>query len=395
MRGEFHTGGFDQATFDGKGRGSIVHTSQKRRRRTLKCSVAAVLVAALASGFAFAGSSASAGGQKHVKISMELVLTGVQFAQNAALGMRTAASDAGDVSISINGPTTINPVLAQQQVQSAVSSSTDGLGIDPFTPDLWGKTLSTVSKQVKNILLMNDKPVISPSQLGSAAVKTYVGISDANYARALARATIKLGHVPANTPGPILLGQCVPGSTGVLAERNTAYLQVFHQMLPKAKVIQFNSQVVPAKNTAAWTSELTAHPNAVLGLGGCDQDGTSLYLVKKKLHLTKLVAGGIDLTPEAIKGVADGTLAATLIDDYFVQGYVAASLLIQGARGTALPQGWIDSGYTLLTKANVAAIQKANASDSASAEYWRPIAQGVLKKRQAKPLAAAWGGVTN
>lgn len=372
-----------------------MHTIQKRRRRPLRWIAVLAAAAALAAGASLAGTSATASGHKHVNISMELVLTGVQFAQDAALGMKTAAADAGDVSISVNGPTSINPVLAQQQVASAASRNPDGLGIDPFTPDLWGHTLATVSKQVKNLLLMNDKPVISPSQLGSASVKTYVGISDANYARQQATAVIRAGHLSPSTTGTVLLGQCVPGATGVLAERNTAFLQVIHRMLPKTKVIQFNSEVVPAKNTAAWTSELTAHSDAVLGLGGCDQDGSSLYLVKKKLHLTKLVAGGIDLTPEAIRGVADGTLVGTLSDDYFVQGYVAAWLLIQGARGHALPHGWIDTGSTLFTKANIAEIQKAKASQEAFVAYWRPKAQAILKKMQVKPLAAAWGGLTN
>ncbi|MDP9258746.1 MAG: sugar ABC transporter substrate-binding protein [Actinomycetota bacterium] len=378
-----------------------MHTTEKRRRGAPKRSVAAALVAAaLAAGVAaFAGTSASsakgtAGAADHVSISMELVLTGVQFAQDASLGMKTAAADAGNTTITITGPPSINPVLAQQHVTSAVAQSPDGIGIDPFTPDLWGRTLKTVSGQVKNILLMNDKPVISPSQLGSAAVKTYVGISDANYARALATAAIKGGKLVPSTTGEVLLGQCVPGSTGVLAERNTAFLQVIHKLLPKTKVIQFNSQVVPAKNTAAWTSELTAHPKAVLAIGGCDQDGTSLYLVKKKLGL-KVAAGGIDLTPEAIKGVADGTLAATLVDDYFVQGYVAASLLINAARGKPLPVGWIDTGYTLVTKANVASIKAAAASDKAAIAYWTPKAKAILRNLKPQPLKAAWGGLTN
>jgi ribose transport system substrate-binding protein len=378
-----------------------VHTTEKRRRGATKRSFAAALIAvALAAAVAaFVGTSASsaestAGAADDMSISMELVLTGVQFAQDASLGMKTAAADAGHTKINVTGPPSINPVLAQQQVTSAVAQSPDGMGIDPFTPDLWGRTLKTVAAQVKNILLMNDKPVISPSQLGSAAVKTYVGISDANYARALATATIKGGGLTPSTTGEVLLGQCVPGSTGVLAERNTAFLQVIHKMLPKTKVIQFNSQVVPAKNTAAWTSEFTAHPDAVLALGGCDQDGTSLYLVKKKLGV-KAVAGGIDLTPEAIKGVADGTLVATLVDDYFVQGYVAASLLIQGARGKALPKGWIDTGYTLVTKANVASIKAAASSDKAAIAYWTPKAKAILNNLEVKPLKAAWGGLTN
>ena len=40
---------------------------------------------------------------------------------------------------------------------------------------------------------------------------------------------------------------------------------------------------------------------------------------------------------------------------------MAATLLIDAARGKPLPQGWINTGYTLITKQNVAAITKANA----------------------------------
>jgi ABC-type sugar transport system substrate-binding protein len=373
-----------------------VHKTQEGRRGfsnrlLISAAIAALAVTAVAT---LGGASASAAPRADVKIHMELVLTGVQFARDAALGMKTASTAAGQVSMTVTGPPSINPVLAQQQVTQAVSQSPDGIGIDPFTPDLWQRTLKDVAGQVKNILLMNDKPVISPSQLDSASVNTYVGLSDANYARALANVVISGAHLSPSTTGTVLLGQCVPGATGVLAERNTAFLQIIHKRLPKTKVIQFNSEVVPAKNTSAWTSQLSAHPTAVLALGGCDQDGTSLYLVKKKLHL-KVAAGGIDLTPEAVKGVADGTLVCTLNDDYFVQGYVAASLLIKGARGQALPQGWIDTGYTIVTKSNIKAITKATSSDAARITYWKPRAEAILKNLKVKPLVAAWGGLTN
>lgn len=365
------------------------------RRRPL---AAVAAVTALACGIpAISGTTASeASSGKHVSVAMELVLTGVQFAQNAALGMRTAAADAGNVSLSINGPTSTDPTLAQQQVMSELSQSPDAYGIDPFTPDLWQHTLSTVASQVKDVLVMNDKPVVTPSSAASAVVKTYVGISDADYARELATATITNAHLSTATTGTVLLGQCVPGSAGVLAERNTAFLEVIHSMLPKTTVIQFDSQVLPSANTSAWTSELSAHPTAVLALGGCDQDGSSLYLVKRKLHLKTIVAG-IDLTPQALEGVADGTLTDTLVDDYFVQGYVATALLIDAARGQALPKGWVNTGYTLVTKANVAAVEKANSSNAASVAYWKPKAEAILQNLAAhtKPITAAWGGTTN
>src|SRR6266851_500439 len=187
-------------------RKGVVHNTQERRRAFSKRLLVKTAIAALAAtGVAsFVGASASAAPRTHVNIHMELVLTGVQFAQNAALGMNTAAKAAGDTSITITGPPSINPVLAQQQVTQAVSQSPDGIGIDPFTPDLWQHTLQTVSGQVKNVLLMNDKPVISPSQVSSAAVKTYVGISDANYARALATATIAGAGLKPSTTGTVL-----------------------------------------------------------------------------------------------------------------------------------------------------------------------------------------------
>lgn len=373
------------------------HKVRWRRAYRRPLAVAAAAAAAASGVVAFGGATTStAATSQHVSVAMELVLTGVQFAQNAALGMRTAAADAGNVSLTINGPTSVDPTTAQSQVTSELSQSPNAYGIDPFTPDLWQHTLSTVTGQVKQVLVMNDKPVVAPTQLSSAVVKTYVGISDADYARALATATIRRAGLSASTTGLVLIGQCVPGSAGVLAERNTAYLGVIHSMLPKTTVIQFDSQVIPAANTSAWTSELSAHPKAVLALGGCDQDGTSLYLVKRKLHL-KVVAGGIDLTPQALTGVANGTLTDTLVDDYFVQGYVATWLLIQAARGHALPQGWINTGYTLVTPANVGAVIKANASNAGSVAYWGPKARAIVNNlaTHTKPILAAWGGVTN
>ena len=307
---------------------------------------------------------------------MELVLTGVKFAQDSSLGMRTAAA-ADNASVTISGPPSIDPVKAQSQVTAAVAQGPDAMGIDPFTPDLWQHTLSTVTRQMKNVEAVNDPPVLEASQAASAIVKTYVGISNSQYGTELATATIKNAHLPSSTTGTVLLGQCVPGKIGVLAQRNTAMLNVIHQMLPNTNVIQFDSQVVPTANTVAWTNELQAHPNPVLALGGCDQDGTSLDILKKKLG-QHFVAAGVDLTPEALSGVADGTLVDALVEDYYVQGYIAEHLLAEAARGKPLPQGWVDTGLTLVTKSNVAAITQANQSDAAAIAYWKPQVDAYL-----------------
>jgi ABC-type sugar transport system substrate-binding protein len=376
-----------------------VHRDKETRRRVPSGRLAAVAAVALfATGLtAVGGTSVSvAASPKPVTIDMELVLTGVQFAVNATLGMDTAATNAGGVTINVNGPTSIDPTLAQSQVTTDIAQSPTGLGIDPFTPDLWGHALATAIAAVPNTLVMNDKPVISPSQLSSASVHTYVGISDADYASELASATIKTAGLSPSTKGTVLIGQCVSGSTGVLAERTTAYLSTIHKLLPKTTIVTFNSQVVQTMNTSAWTSELTAHPKAVLALGGCDQDGASLYLVKRKLHL-HFATGGIDLTPQSLAGVANGTLADTLNDDYFVQGYVAATMLIDAARGKPFPQGWINTGYTLITKQNVAAITKANQSNAATVSYWLPKALAIVNHLSAhtQPLKAAWGGTND
>jgi ABC-type sugar transport system substrate-binding protein len=92
----------------------IVYRDKGRWRGTPRRTLAVVAsVAALAAAVtAVGGASASGASAKHVSIATELVLTGVQFAQNASLGMKTAAADAGSTTITINGPTSINPVLA-------------------------------------------------------------------------------------------------------------------------------------------------------------------------------------------------------------------------------------------------------------------------------------------
>jgi ribose transport system substrate-binding protein len=373
-----------------------VHRFRAIRPRTLGTATGVALLIGLtacggSSTASSSGGTAKASAKGHVNLAFELVLTGVKFAQDAALGIRAAATDAGNVSVSVSGPPSVDPVAAQQQVTDELSQSPDGYAIDPYTPDLWQRTLATVAKQVKNTLVMSDRPVVAPGQLGSSSVKTYVGISDAAFATTLATDTIKNARLSPSTTGKVLLGQCVPGKTGTLAERSTAFLAVIHRLLPKTTVIQFDSQVVPTANTSAWTAELQANPNPVLALGGCDQDGASLDIVKKKLHM-HFVAAGVDLTPQSLSGVADGTLTDTLNEDYYVQGYVVASLLAQAARGHALPQGFVDTGFTLITKSNVAAIQKAESSNAATIAYWKPAVEAILKNVHAGtfPLTDAW-----
>ena len=75
-----------------------MHRDKETRRRVPRGRLAAVAaVALIATGLtAVGGTSVSvAASPKPVTIDMELVLTGVQFAVNATLGMDTAATNAG------------------------------------------------------------------------------------------------------------------------------------------------------------------------------------------------------------------------------------------------------------------------------------------------------------
>src|SRR4051812_35779628 len=143
--------------------------SMTHLRRTIPRGVLIVLAAVAMSALAACGdddstntSSANASSaststtktsaNKEVSVAMQPVVTGVKFAQDMVVGMKSAAADDGAIALTVQGPPMLDAVAAQKVVTDLLSQNPDGIGISPFPAELWNRTMQTVHDRVPNSL---------------------------------------------------------------------------------------------------------------------------------------------------------------------------------------------------------------------------------------------------
>lgn len=336
------------------------------------------------------GGEEAGGGEskEQVSIAMVEILTGVSFGQEIAEGMKGFAAEDGAVDLQVQGPPTVEPEVAQKQAADLLATNPEAMGVAPFPPELWTRTMKTITEQVDNYLVFNERPSSEPQDVSAAPIQLFVGTDDKSEAREMLEETIKLAKIPASSSGEVILGQCVAQEAGVLAQRTEGFEEALASLLPKAKVEKFTSEVEPQANTEAWTTELAAHPSPIIATGTCDQDGTSLYKVKKEKGYD-MVVGAMELPPETIAGLKDGSIIAAMGTNWWLQGYTATRMLAEATRGEELPEGFVNTGQRLFTKADIAAVEER------ASEPEKFYAEGVEElfgngMPEAVPIEEAW-----
>jgi ribose transport system substrate-binding protein len=350
--------------------------------------------AASTGGTAAATSEAAAPSEdkKPVKLAMELTLTGVKFGQDTKAGIEGFVEEDGAVELDVQGPPSIDPVTAQKQLTDMLAKNPDAVGVAPFPPELWQRTLTTIHQRFPDAsLTFNIKPAGKVEDVDKAPIQTFVGVDDTESAREVLRKTIELAGLGPDTTGMAIIGQCVAGETGVLYERTQGFKQVFAELLPEVEVHEFDSKVEPQANTNAWTAELAANPDPVLAIGTCDQDGTSLYKIKKQRGYTFPV-GAVETPPEVVAGIKDGSILASSAVNWYLEGYTAARLLAEAARGAEMPKGFVDIGTTLITKDNIDEIEKRDSSLAETKAWYAPKIEELFADLPAHthPMQDAW-----
>ncbi|MGE0066353.1 MAG: sugar ABC transporter substrate-binding protein [Solirubrobacterales bacterium] len=302
---------------------------------------------------------AGGGGEakEEVSVAMVEILTGVQFGVEIKEGMEDFAAEDGSVDLSVQGPPSTEPEVAQKMATDLLAKSPDAMGVAPFPPELWTRTMKTITEQVDNYLVFNERPSSEPQDVSAAPIQLFVGTDDKSEAREMLEAAIEAAKLPKSETGTVILGQCVAQEAGVLAQRTEGFEEALAKLLPNAKVDKFTSEVEPQANTEAWTTKLAAEPNPVLATGTCDQDGTSLYKVKKAKGYDFAV-GAMELPPEVISGLKDGSILVAMGTNWWLQGYTATRMLAEAARGEELPEGWVNTGQQLFTGEDVAAVEE-------------------------------------
>jgi ribose transport system substrate-binding protein len=326
---------------------------------------------------------------KQVHVAMEEILTGVSFGQEIKEGAEAFAKEDGNVDLEINGPPSTEPEVAQKQATDMLAKQPEAFGFAPFPPELWTRTAANIVEQVgDNVLTFNERPTSEVSDISSSPVQLFVGSNDHGEAQQMLEETIKLAKIPASSTGEVILGQCVAQEAGVLAQRTEGFEEALKNLLPKANVRKFTSEVEPQANTEAWTTMLAAHSDPILATGTCDQDGTSLATLKKTKGY-KMVVGAMELPPATQEGLKEGTITATMGTNWWLMGYTAARMLTEAARGAELPEGFVPTGYKLFTPEDVAEVEE-RTKDPASfykADVEKLFANGMPST---EPIENAW-----
>jgi ABC-type sugar transport system substrate-binding protein len=360
------------------------YASRATTRWAIALASAASLLAAGASQVSARSHVASAAsGKKLVLVQLQ----SAPFYSQMQTGFKAAAAAQG-FSVSVTGPPQLNPSTAVSDTQDAISAGTNGLLVSAF-----GSFTPILNGAIKQNIAVCTVDVSDPG----SKVPCHVGSPTANEGAALAKYfATKLG---AHAKGDIVSGICVPGYPP-LAAKITGFDDEMKTLEPGVKVLgPYNVTGAPTTNQAAWLRLASQNPKAIGFFGACDQDLPSLVRMKQQSknahYLIGAVAGGDD--PTAMAAIRSGVLTAAINQHGYVDGYVGATLLIRHIlHGTALPVGWLNTQFDLVTKANVnkiaSVVNTATAGNGkVAATYYAPLIKSIL----AKPKSAVAGPVTS
>lgn len=367
------------------------HHRHPLTHKTPLVAIAVVAVLGIAACSDGASGGANSAGRKEVSLVFATGVPSGEDSRRVAEGVEQAAQDFGPIRYTFNTPPSFDPVAAQRQASDLLSTRPDGVGISPFPPELWQRTLSAASDQIDS-LAFQTKPVETVDQATGSSVATFVGLNDTEIGRAAMRATIENSGLGPDTTGTALIGECFPSTSGALFERTQGIRQVLAAQLPQVRVAVFDSKTEPRENINAWEAVIQATPDAVVAIGTCDQDGVSIDNVKRRTGAT-IVAGALEAPPEVIRGLKDRTIAAAAANNYWLTGYVATRLLADRVRGVgSLPVGFIDTGFTMIDSNNAAEIEVRDSAPVEAARWYAPMVEEIFADLDShvRPLADAW-----
>lgn len=294
------------------------------------------------------------------------------LAQNQAAGVKLASSQAG-ASVNWVGPADINPPAAVKGLQNAVAAGADGAIVAAFPGELFKVPIDRAGMPVVTIDLQ------SP---GSKAA-THFGPSKYDLGVALAKEFAKA--LPANASGTVVGGICVPGLP-VLVAAQQGFTDTIKTLRPGVSVkgdVPVDGD--PTKNFGSWQRIIQQNPSALGFIGQCDQDVPNLIKLKKDSNGAKWLIGATSGdSPENIAEVKAGTMVAIISQNGWPEGYLSATMLLQYlGKKTPLPNGWIDTGYTAITKANADQVTARLKNTDLNAAAFKDLVEKVLSDPQA------------
>jgi ABC-type sugar transport system substrate-binding protein len=341
---------------------------------TRKKSLAVLIALGVLATSACANSgTASAGGTvdpKGLKVGM-VGLYNLPYITATAGGAKMAADEVG-AKFTQYGPQGLDPNKAIADFQNAVAAGNKGMLVFAYPGDLWVKPLDRAIDQGVTV-------VTTDVYSADSKVVTQAGTAKVAMGAALADAYLK--QIPANATGEIVPGICVAGLDVLLAPLGGFKTRIEAER-PGVKVI--DPEVTsgdPAQNFAAWQRIIAKYPDALGFVGLCDVDVPNLVKLRQDdagaTYLTGVTAGGDD--PNAVEALRSGGMVGAITQRPWVEGYVGMKLIINHlTKGDALPDGWINTGYDVVTKDNVDTILKVLSSAEEAKKYYGAMAEEIL-----------------
>lgn len=293
------------------------------------------------------------------------------FTQEMIAGAEAAAAEFGDrAQLQVVGPQQIDQQAQLQDFQSAIASGAQGIAVVVQSPEIWTRPI--------NDAVDGGIPVI---QFNAAApdtgADTFVGINgyDDYYALGEAFAT-ELGS---DAAGEIVIGNCFPG-TPVLELRSQGFMDAVSETSPDIEFLgPFDVKHEPGQSYSAWEALANANPDALAMVGVCNSDPPSLYRVKENNPSYSWLAGGSDLEPDAIEGLKDGQLFATVSQNPWMQGYVPIRILLEHlVNDEEFVHGYVSSGFSVITNENLDAYVEAQSSATAAKALFQPVIDDIF-----------------
>ncbi len=323
------------------------------------------------------GSSSSGSSSTQARKIAFIQLQSSPLTSEIAAGAESAARDVGS-KVTTQGPATINPPEAIAALRDDVSAGYDGVIADAYPSGLWIKPLENAKR--------GGIAVASLDAGSPKSVATFhTGASAQGRGAALAKEfSTALGP---NAKGYIQPGICVPG-LDVLVPVFQGFKEEMAKLQPGVTVKDaFNSTGQPDTNFSAWSRKIAQEPDALGFFGVCDPDAPNLLKVKQADPGAKYIIGNVSGDSVAVvKAVQTGTMTAVIGQNGFVQGYISTKYMLKSLNdGKGMPNGWVDSGVDVVTKANAAEALAVRQAQN-DVQY---------KKYYAKAIASAESSIKN
>jgi simple sugar transport system substrate-binding protein len=295
-------------------------------------------------------------------------------------GAEAAGADLG-ADVDVQGPPDADPNAAIAIFEGMAQRGVGGLVVMPMPGEVWVTPIRRAADAGVPVLTAN---VTSPN----SAARAWFGQDEYQSGVVLAGELRKLLAAAGKAEGKVVVGVCAPG-VDVLAQR---YEGLKAGMAGSGFDVTepYDVRVEKTANYGAWEGLAGANPDVVAMVGLCSMDLPNLAELKRRSNAT-WVAAGYDLNVDTLDAIRAGTVQVSVGQHPYLQGYLPVRALVEHVRGgKPLPQGWVDVGTEVVTRANVEDVYLRE-TDPAAERRW--YADDVAKRfpdlaAAAKPMPA-------